>query len=165
MSAEELATALTDAAAAWGDAPVEVNVPVTRWKPLAAEDARNTVGFVRLPSDHRDLFDDPDAVTHVRDVKQEIVEVDVEIDQNSSLWSGPERLAALRALLVHELGHVFGLGHCEAACGDPTICEPTICEHSVMRPDVLESAKGHYEQVRPSAADRRCLRRQLHSER
>lgn len=67
---------------------------------------------------------------------------------------GIARPSRLRAVLTHELGHLFGLGHCVSDAAGA-------CAQSVMRTDILELPDPALSTLVASKADRACLKGQL----
>jgi hypothetical protein len=89
----------------------------------------------------------------------EVTEADIELNAVDFRFDdGDAGIARLRSTLLHEMGHLLGLGH---ACGPKSRYSPSAvtCEAphdaSVMHPSLL--APGHVAPARPSAADLAAL--------
>jgi hypothetical protein len=96
----------------------------------AAGDGRNVVGW-------RTLDPGVDGMASVEAVHGSVDEADVWLDIPPDVWNGPP--PCLRAILLHELGHVLGLDH-----------QPE--QSSIMHPQVT------CDQTVPSGADAAAVR-------
>ena len=146
---------LVDAARAWNEAPAECALPqlliapVEQGKRGSVQDGANTLQL-RAGLWCRETADDIEdcyaasrqGITHVFPTIYPghaedglIQEVDVEINGVHFEWSSERGALELKALLVHELGHVLGLDH---SCGDIGTCKMKVARQSVMYPQPTE---------------------------
>jgi hypothetical protein len=164
VSLSALLDALDGGAAAWNRALARCAVPRLVIAAAAAGDAEDD-GVNRVvvragswcpkrSTRPEDCYDPQrQAITWVRPRHDdgprdgEIREADVEINAVSFRWSldgRPEHTRSLRAIVMHELGHVLGLAH---ACSEPP-CDGN-ARRSVMVPD--PTAEGYPREPAPTA--------------
>lgn len=82
-------------------------------------------------------------------------EADIELNAIDFRW-GSDHASALRAVLVHEIGHVLGLDHsCLPAGALGTACTDPVARSSAMYPNPLEPGRAFV--LEPAERDLRLL--------